>query len=69
MPIIDDKPKIREKDNAIELKLNEGNISFEKINFSYSINEDQILKNINLSFQGKKMTALVGRSGAGNLQF
>ena len=29
------------------------------------MNEGQILKNINLSFQGKKMTALVGHSGAG----
>ncbi|MBD1137731.1 ATP-binding cassette domain-containing protein [Pelagibacterales bacterium SAG-MED43] len=65
LPIIDDKPKIKEKNNSIKLDLKEGNVSFEKINFNYDSNEDKILKNINLSFQGKKMTALVGRSGAG----
>ena len=65
LPIIDDKPKIKEKNNAMKLDLKEGNVSFEKINFNYAVNEDKILKNINLSFQGRKMTALVGRSGAG----
>ncbi len=65
LPIIDDKPKIQEKKNASELKLNEGNVTFDKINFKYAIEEDQILKNVSLNFQGKKMTALVGRSGAG----
>ena len=65
LPIIDDKPKIKEKNNSIKLDLKEGNVSFEKINFNYAVNEDKILKNINLSFQGRKMTALVGRSGAG----
>ena len=65
LPIIDDKPKIQEKKNAIEIELKDGDVSFEDINFKYVVNESQILKNINLNFQGKKMTALVGRSGAG----
>ena len=65
LPIIDNKPTIQEKKDAIKLDLKDGNVSFENINFSYVMNEIQILKNINLSFQGKKMTALVGHSGAG----
>jgi len=35
------------------------------VHFNYSENESKILKNINLDFEGKKMTALVGHSGAG----
>ncbi len=65
LPIIDNKPTIQEKKDAIKLELEEGNVSFENINFSYATNEIQILKNIDLKFQGKKMTALVGHSGAG----
>ncbi len=65
LPILDDKPKIQERKNADELDLKEGKVSFENINFKYSANEEQILKNINISFQGRKMTALVGHSGAG----
>ena len=65
LPIIDDKPKIQEINNAIKLEVQEGNISFENISFSYAMNDDRTLKNINLMFQGKKMTALVGHSGAG----
>ena len=65
LPIIDDKPKIQDKVNAEDLEVKEGKITFENINFSYASREGKILKQINLSFQGKKMTALVGHSGAG----
>ena len=65
LPILDDKPKIKDEDNAKELKLTLGKISFENIYFNYSKNEAEILKNVNLDFQGQKMTALVGQSGAG----
>ena len=65
LPVLDDKPKIKDKDEAKELKISNGEISFENINFQYLKGEGKILKNINLNFQGKKMTALVGQSGAG----
>ncbi|MDA9752963.1 ABC transporter transmembrane domain-containing protein [Candidatus Pelagibacter sp.] len=65
LPILDDKPKIKDENNAKELKLTLGKISFENIYFNYSKNEAEILKNVNLDFQGQKMTALVGQSGAG----
>ena len=65
LPVIDEKPKIKDKINADELKISEGRIIFENLGFGYSKDEKKILKNINLNFPGKKMTALVGHSGAG----
>ena len=65
IPILDDVPKIKEEVGAKELDVKMGKITFENLYFNYSKEESQILKNINLNFQGKKMTALVGQSGAG----
>ncbi len=65
LPVIDDKPEIQEKVNSSELKINNGQIKFENVNFKYSSEELQILNSINLDIPGKKMTALVGHSGAG----
>ena len=47
------------------LKLNSGTIEFENVNFEYPNSKNIILNNINLTFTGTKMTALVGHSGAG----
>ncbi len=65
LPIIDDVPKINEKINARDLDLDAGTIKFEKINFKYPKTDKEILNSIDLVFTGKKMTALVGHSGAG----
>tara|TARA_Y100000816_G_scaffold284567_1_gene262934 strand:- start:4139 stop:5878 length:1740 start_codon:yes stop_codon:yes gene_type:complete len=65
LPIIDDIPEIKEKENAKDLILDEGQINFEKVNFEYIGDQKQILKSIDLKIEGKKMTALVGHSGAG----
>ncbi len=64
LPIIDEMPEIRDKQNVKNLEYINGEIIFEDVNFDYS-DEDKILKSINLKFPGKKMTALVGQSGAG----
>ena len=66
LPIIDDENQI--KSNELEKKLNisEGNIVFDRINFTYKSNiENKVLNNISTSFVGGKMTALVGLSGSG----
>jgi subfamily B ATP-binding cassette protein MsbA len=66
LPIIDDENQI--KSNQLEKKLNisEGNIVFDRINFTYKSNiENKVLNNISTSFVGGKMTALVGLSGSG----
>ncbi len=65
LPIIDEKPKISEKDNAQSLIINNGSIEFKNVDFKYPKTEKQILKSVNLKFTGGHMTALVGHSGAG----
>ena len=65
LPIIDEIPKIRDNQNSSELKISEGKISFSKVKFKYSDKDEQILNSISLEIPGKKMTALVGHSGAG----
>ena len=65
LPIIDEVPQISEKKDYPNLSIKIGQIDFENIEFQYSEDEIQILNSINLSIPGKKMTALVGHSGAG----
>ena len=65
LPIVDDIPKVNDLGKNENLDVQDGNIDFQNIDFSYSSDENKILNNINLKFQGKKMTALVGHSGAG----
>ncbi len=65
LPIIDDVPEIRENTNSKELIVKNGDINFQDVNFEYTDEQTQVLKSINLNIPGKKMTALVGHSGAG----
>ena len=65
LPVIDYVQEITDKKDAKELNVKEGQINFENVNFNYSLEERSILKSINLNIPGKKMTALVGHSGAG----
>ena len=65
LPIIDDIPKVKDESNAINLNIVDGTIKFENVDFDYKKNGQQILNKINLNLPGKKMTALVGQSGAG----
>ncbi len=59
-----DKPTIAvQKDNTAEIPFN-NEITLSKIDFAYS-NGEQVLKNINLSFQKGMKYALIGGSGAG----
>ena len=65
LPIIDQKHNILEDDSLEKLKVSNGTITFEKVNFNYNSNSRSILKNVNLNIYGGKMTSLVGYSGAG----
>ena len=66
LPIIDQRNKISINENGSSLKIKDATIRFEKINFSYKTNINNIVLNdINLNIIGKKMTALVGHSGSG----
>ena len=65
IPIIDQKNKITDIDNAKSIEIINADIKFKNLNFSYEVEEGQILKSINLEFKGGKMTSLVGHSGSG----
>ena len=65
LPIIDDLPEIKEKNNAENIFIKNGTIEFDNVNFKYPNTDKEILSSINLKFAGTKMTALVGHSGAG----
>ena len=65
LPIIDQIPEIRDKKDSKKLIVENGEINFDNVNFSYSENGSSVLNSVNLNIPGKKMTALVGHSGAG----
>ena len=65
LPIIDNKNKITDHENAEAINIINAEIKFNNINFKYNSNEKSILKNINLNITGGKMTSLVGHSGSG----
>ncbi len=65
LPIIDNENEIRDTSEAKELKLSDAKIEFDKVSFEYKKDEIQILNSVDLIIPGKKMTSLVGHSGAG----
>ena len=65
LPIIDIVNSIKDKENSKKIEINDGKIKFKDIYFKYNSNEENVLNNINLEFEGGKMTALVGHSGSG----
>ena len=65
LPIIDSIPEIKDIKNPDELIVKKGDIKLDNVNFSYNNTETKILRSVNISIPGEKMTALVGHSGAG----
>ncbi len=65
LPIIDHINEIFEKDSDQELKIVQGDIDFNNVNFRYDTKKNSALNLINLKIKGGKMTSLVGYSGAG----
>ncbi len=65
LPIIDIKNEIKNSPDSKLLDVKESKISFKNIFFKYETNEKYVLEDINLEFEGGKMTALVGHSGSG----
>jgi len=64
LPIIDQKKEIVDKTDSINIQINNGEIKFDNVSFSYEPNL-MVLKSINLLFKGGEMTSLVGLSGSG----
>ncbi len=65
LPIVDTVNKIQNNKNAKKLEISSGTINFNRIFFKYGNEEKEILADLNLNFEGGKMTALVGHSGSG----
>ena len=65
IPIIDQKNKIHEVEDANILQIKNANIKFRDVHFSYEIDENKTLKSVDAEFKGGKMTSLVGHSGSG----
>ena len=65
LPIIDSIPEIQDIKNSDQLIVKKGDIKLENVDFNYDNRETKILKSVNISIPGEKMTALVGHSGAG----
>lgn len=61
--ILDSQPKIKDRENAAELK-NIDSIEFKEVNFEY-IKDRPVLRNINLNVNSGETIALVGNSGGG----
>ncbi len=65
LSVIDTKKFIKDPDNAKEINVKKANIKFKDVIFSYNKSDGEVLKNINLEFEGGQMTSLVGHSGSG----
>ena len=65
LPIVDTVNSVQNKEGAKEIVVSNADIKFENIIFNYNDDEKIVLNNINLTFEGRKMTALVGHSGSG----
>ncbi len=65
LPIIDQENIINDRTTARPLEVENAEIKFNNLSFSYEIKENKTLESINLKFEGGKMTSLVGHSGSG----
>ena len=65
LPVVDTKNSIKNSENAKDININNANINFKDVIFSYKKSDGDVLKSINLDFEGGKMTSLVGHSGSG----
>ena len=64
--IIDIKPQIEDKENAVALAVKDGTIDFKDVSFSYDTEDGSVvIDNLNLHIPGGSKAALVGESGAG----
>jgi ATP-binding cassette, subfamily B, bacterial MsbA len=61
--VIDRKPEIEEKINAVDLGKIQGIIEFKDVSFKYE--DKMVLKNINLKINKNEVLAIVGESGVG----
>ena len=65
LSVVDTERLIKNKENSVDLNIKKANIEFNDVIFSYNHSDGEVLKKVNLTFDGGKMTSLVGHSGSG----
>lgn len=65
MEILNIKPDIRDRKNAVDMHNVKGDIEFDNVSFRYEEQSEKVLNHINLSVKAGSYMALVGSSGAG----
>jgi len=66
LPIIDEKSKLLENGDDLEIKISKGDIEFKNVFFRYDEERtENTLNSVSLKILGGKMTSIVGHSGAG----
>ncbi|MBU1872280.1 ABC transporter ATP-binding protein/permease [bacterium] len=63
--ILDEKPDITEKPNAIQLTSFDSIVRYQNVGFQYNEHDGDVLKNIDLELKKGEIVAIVGHSGAG----
>lgn len=63
--ILNEKPDIKDSEDAIELNNIKGKIEFKNVSFKYPGSNNYALKNINFTVEPDKSLAIVGRTGSG----
>lgn len=59
------EPDIKDKEDALEIKIVRGEISFDNVDFSYGKGEGKVLNNFSVDITPGEKLAIVGPSGAG----
>ena len=65
LSVVDTERFIKNENDAKDLSISKANIEFKDVIFSYNQSNGEVLKKVNLIFEGGKMTSLVGHSGSG----
>jgi len=65
LSVVDTERFIKNENDAKDLSISKANIEFKDVTFSYNQSNGEVLKKVNLTFEGGKMTSLVGHSGSG----